>query len=163
MARHLPLPEPPDPAPLRVALALPPYRYVPGLQPHPHKHAEGHGHAPVLPPLLLWHHGLDLFDHRFYWECHEVLEGRWKTLPRGAPEREALQGIIQVAAALLQHHMGHARGAQRLLARAEVRLRRASNGLGDHHGGLFLPAVAPLAAQTLAGGPWPVLPRASER
>ena len=84
MARHLPLPEPPDPAPLRVALALPPYRYVPGLQPHPHKHAEGHGHAPVLPPLLLWHHGLDLFDHRFYWECHEVLEGRWKTLPRGA-------------------------------------------------------------------------------
>lgn len=154
-----PLPPPAEPPPLREVVPLPSYRYVPGLLPHPHKHAGGHRHAPDLAPDALWRHGLDLFDHRFYWECHEVLEGRWKALPKGDLEREALQGIIQAAAAVLQHHMGHPRGAQRLLQRATARLERAAEGLGGAALGLDLRAVAPRVQATLDGGDWPVLPR----
>jgi predicted metal-dependent hydrolase len=137
---------------------MPSYRYVPGLQPHPHKHAGGHRHAPELSPADLWLHGLDLFDHRFYWECHEVLEGRWKELLRTDPRRDRLQGVIQLAAACLQAHMGHPAGARRLADKGAIRLRRATVELGDRAaGGMVTEPLIAAVLRLLDGGPWPVV------
>ena len=42
-------------------------------------------------------HALELFNSKYFWECHEVLEGIW--LLKQAPLKTFLQGIIQAAAA----------------------------------------------------------------
>ena len=53
----------------RVSIALPPYRYIPGLFPHPIQHVDGHMFGKVELTCqsqdnrrLLWAYGLDLFD-----------------------------------------------------------------------------------------------------
>src|SRR5437773_692568 len=61
----------------------------------------------------LWNEGL-------FFEVHEVLEAVWKTA--AGTERQALQGVIQVAVAY--HHLAHGnrRGARTLLAEGRSRL-----------------------------------------
>ena len=61
-----------------------------------------------------------LWNEQLFFEVHEVLEAEWKTA-RG-DERQALQGLIQVAVAF--HHLGHGnrRGARTLLAEGRARL-----------------------------------------
>ena len=61
-----------------------------------------------------------LWDERLFFEVHEVLEAVWKTAQ--GPERQALQGVIQVAVAF--HHLAHAnvRGARSLLVEGRGRL-----------------------------------------
>ena len=61
-----------------------------------------------------------LWNEQLFFEVHEVLEAEWKNA-RGA-ERQALQGLIQVAVAF--HHLGHGnrRGARTLLAEGRARL-----------------------------------------
>ena len=61
----------------------------------------------------LWNEGL-------FFEVHEVLEAVWKTA--AGTERQALQGVIQVAVAY--HHLAHGnrRGARSLLAEGRSRL-----------------------------------------
>lgn len=55
-----------------------------------------------------------LFDARLYFEVHELLEAHW--IRASGTEREALQGLIQVAVGL--HHLGNGNtaGARSLLA-----------------------------------------------
>ncbi|MDE1852153.1 MAG: DUF309 domain-containing protein [Thaumarchaeota archaeon] len=45
-----------------------------------------------------------LFNGERYWECHEVLEGLWRT--KQGEEKRLLQGIILVCAALVHHQKG---------------------------------------------------------
>jgi uncharacterized protein len=61
----------------------------------------------------LWNEGL-------FFEVHEVLEAVWKT--RVGAERQALQGVIQIAVAY--HHLAHGnlRGARSLLTEGRARL-----------------------------------------
>jgi hypothetical protein len=61
----------------------------------------------------LWSEGL-------FFEVHEVLEAVWKTA--AGAERQALQGVIQVAVAF--HHLAHGnvRGARKLLREGRGRL-----------------------------------------
>jgi len=61
----------------------------------------------------LWNEGL-------FFEVHEVLEAVWKTA--AGTERQALQGVIQIAVAY--HHLAHGnrRGARSLLAEGRSRL-----------------------------------------
>ena len=61
--------------------------------------------------LLL--HGIDLFNNRKFFECHEALEEAW--LEAASGEKTFLQGLIQIAVAL--HHLGNQNrvGARRLL------------------------------------------------
>lgn len=42
-------------------------------------------------------HALELFNSKYFWECHEVLEDIW--MIKQAPLKTFLQGIIQAAAA----------------------------------------------------------------
>ncbi|HSA97785.1 MAG TPA: DUF309 domain-containing protein [Candidatus Nitrosotenuis sp.] len=45
--------------------------------------------------------GISYFNDERFWECHEVLEGVWKKCYEG--ERDLVQGIILVAAALVHY------------------------------------------------------------
>ncbi len=99
---------------------FPPYRYVPGFNAHPLKHQDGHRSPRPQERGEALLYARDLFDHRFYWEAHEVWEALWKQTSPG-PERERLQGLIQAAAFLLKRHMGHP--APRLLKAARDRLK----------------------------------------
>ena len=164
-----PIPPPPQP-PARYcpSLRFPPYRYVPGLQPHPLVHKDGHRCLGV-PPIEPWHPGLplgqdtawlgglDLFNHRYWWESHELWEQRWHQVAKEHPTRALLQSCIQLAAALLKHHLGDARSAQRLAERTLHRL-AALHLAHPGHGGLHLPTLGQaLRAHLAANGPPPTL------
>jgi len=99
--------------------ALPPYRHVPGLTPHPLKHLGGHSYGGGIwqsPEQLefdpeQWREsrsyllGVDLFNRAYLWEAHEAWEEVWNAVERGSMPGRMVQGMIQVAAALLKLHM----------------------------------------------------------
>lgn len=106
---------------------LPPYRFVPGLHPHPTRHPAGHSYAPAAPlhgrdpwdprawrTLDDWLAGVDRFNAFYFWEAHESWEGLWAAAPRDSAPARTLQGLIQVAAALLKIHVGSLPGAAAL-------------------------------------------------
>ena len=112
----------------RVEVPFPAYRYVPGLNPHPMKHPLGHmvdgGHQ--FKRDKNWEHdeqflyGADLFDGRYYWEAHENWEHCWHQA-HGA-HKKCIQGLIQVAAAILKHHMGSSKSRNILFESASKKL-----------------------------------------
>jgi len=61
-----------------------------------------------------------LWNRRLFFEVHEVLEDVWQCT--GGDERQALQGVIQIAVAF--HHLAHenVRGARKLLVEGRERL-----------------------------------------
>jgi len=146
LLRHLPVRE------------VPAYRFVPGLNPHPFRHPEGHsytdGSAPSLdttdPNAYLW--GIDLFNHRYWWEAHEVWEGQWHQSP-DRDTRDHLQSLIQASAYLLKQHLGHTAAAVLLLAAIEQRNRALIDRVGETYNGLNLAEWV----QTLQKQPYPLL------
>jgi uncharacterized protein len=58
-------------------------------------------------------HGIDLFNRREFFECHEALEAIW-THERG-PQRLFLQAVIHFAVAFYHDQRGNAIGATRQL------------------------------------------------
>lgn len=154
----MPIPPPTDPPPLRLKLPLPPYRYLPGEGPHPLRHPGGHSRDPEhLESGAAWLRGLDLYDHRYYWESHEVWEAVWKATPQGHL-RQLLQGLIQLAAATIKHHLGHDRPARRLLSRATERIESVIAAQGAGWCDLDLPATLASVQRFISGeGDWPVI------
>lgn len=137
-------PNPPDPAfPRLTDRPLPPYRYVPGLNPHPTADPLGHSFGVVEPDCTAeaaelvtdwrrsphFRYGVDLYNFAFWWEAHETWEAPWRCLPIGRPHRAALQALIQIAAAMLNLHLRRTRGVEALIERIERRL-DAARGLG---------------------------------
>lgn len=128
-------PLPPDPDwPRYTSRALPPYRFVPGLNPHPHHDPEGHSYGkPVtaLPPwspgmwrsLDSWLYGVDLYNFAYWWEAHEVLEQLWHAAGRTSPHARLVQGIIHISAANLNLHRGNLDAGRRQARRGIDRLR----------------------------------------
>jgi uncharacterized protein len=117
--------------------AFPRYRFVPGLHPHPRRDPRGHSYAAALaePAAAFdparwsespeWLHGVDLFNAFYFWEAHESWEGPWAAQPRDGANALVLQGLIQIAAALLKIHLGSADGARTLSAQGLQKLVRA--------------------------------------
>jgi hypothetical protein len=118
---------------------FPAYRFVPGVHPHPTRDVGGHSYefAPRLrrsppwhdeewPRLQDWLDGVDLFNHFFFWEAHEAWEGLWASAPRGTSRSLLLQGLIQIAAALLKVHQRSVPAALTLSGDGLDKLRRAS-------------------------------------
>lgn len=118
---------------------FPAYRYVPGLHPHPTRHRAGHSYQPS--PTLNrhapwraedwrnlddWLYGVDLFNGFYFWEAHEAWEGLWAATERDSASHIMLQGLIQIAAALLKTHMGVVLGARVLALQGLERLRHAA-------------------------------------
>ena len=118
---------------------------------------------PGDPPLAI---ALDqarvLFDARLYFEVHELLEPHWA--PAEGADREALQGLIQTAAAL--HHLdgGNVAGARSVLRDAIAKLhgRRLAGLALDGFAAALLPcldAVTPAAAERGVHFDWASVPR----
>jgi uncharacterized protein len=118
---------------------FPAYRYVPGIHPHPIRHPSGHSYEPM--PALnrhapwsveewreldTWLFGVDLFNWFYFWEAHEAWEGLWAAVERESPAGLMLQGLIQIAAALLKTHMGVVLGARSLSTEGLNNLHRAA-------------------------------------
>ncbi len=121
------------------ARTLPAYRYVPGLQPHPLRDPAGHSYHTGSPPpphppwdpsqwqtLTDWLWGVDLFNTFYFWEAHEAWERPWAVAPRHEPPALLLQGLIQIAAALLKIHLGALDGAARLSQAGLDKISRAA-------------------------------------
>jgi len=140
---------PPTGAPPRYCeKVFPPYRYVPGLHPHPVAHPQGHSYHPAgqHPPAQAWVpperwsesldylYGNDLYNNGYWWEAHEAWEGLWQQTEKGGPQGRFLQGLIQISAAHLKNHVGHAEGVERLLARAFEHLESARTKDGIYMG-----------------------------
>ncbi|GMV99986.1 MAG: hypothetical protein AMXMBFR84_11250 [Candidatus Hydrogenedentota bacterium] len=100
--------------------AFPPYRFVPGLNPHPTGHPRGHSRGAHLTPLplhpwrdcidYLW--GIDLYHNGYFWEAHEAWENLWQRTREGSTDRYLLQALIFNSAAQLKAHLGSDRGAR---------------------------------------------------
>jgi len=87
--------------------------------------------------------GVDLFNHAFWWEAHEAWEGLWARAQ--GTQRLFLQGLIQLAAALLKHHIQSAHGSVHLAREARDKLvavcQREGLARGKPFMGMDVPAL----------------------
>jgi len=132
MAGLRPLDAPRDVPPRWTSRPFPAYRHVPGLTPHPVTDPRGHSHGEREPEVDLtgislpaqWRRceeylaGVDLFNAAYLWEAHEAWEAVWHAAGHDTSVGRFLQGLIQIAAALLHHHRGTREGHRRLHERA---------------------------------------------
>ncbi len=114
-------------------LPLPAWQYIPKYKIHPNKNPNKK-HIPNLPENGLkfsaanWQksehylYAIDLFNHQYYWEVHEVLEKLWLETGKKSPEGIFLQGIIQLAVALLKGIESNATGVSQLTKKALSKL-----------------------------------------
>ena len=95
---------------------LPDYRHLPFQNPHPFLDEDGHSYGEKLEPVAgfgpdNWRdcreylYAVDLFNHGFWWEAHERLKPLSISAGRETPAGIFLQGVVQLAAALLKHHL----------------------------------------------------------
>jgi len=117
---------------------FPPYRFLPGVHPHPERDPAGHsyGQRPraespewsvdAWATLTEWLWGVDLFNAFYFWEAHEAWEVLWAGKPRESAPSQLLQGLIQVAAALLKIRLASLAGAATLSHAGVERIRRAA-------------------------------------
>jgi hypothetical protein len=70
-------------------------------------------------------HAVTLFNQQAFFECHEVLEDLWRPLPAG-PEKQFLQGLLQVGVGF--HHLQNSNyaGAKNLLTAGVEKLAAVS-------------------------------------
>ena len=73
--------------------------------------------------------GVSYFNDERFWEAHEALEGVWKGVHEG--EKDLVQGIILVAAALVHHQKNEDRICVSMLGRALSKLAGAD---GEYFG-----------------------------
>lgn len=99
-----------------------------------------------------------LFDAGLHFEVHELLEPYW-TRAEG-PERQALQGLIQIAVGYQHLANGNLAGARALLAEGSARVR--DGGLPGLELGRFADAVA-ATVPGLTGLSAPAIPRFPRR
>jgi hypothetical protein len=64
--------------------------------------------------------GIEEFNCREFYQCHETLEELWRAYDR--PERECIQGIIQIAVGYYHHLRDNRVGALKLLRRGLGRI-----------------------------------------
>jgi hypothetical protein len=118
------------------ARAFPSYAYLPGRQPHPVRDPAGHSYkaeiqeAPIggiesKSERIYW--GIDLFNHGYYWEAHEVWEDLWREAERGSPVRLTFKGLILLAAAGVKIREGKSAAAAKHAGRAAALLRSVEN------------------------------------
>lgn len=124
--------------------AFPPYRFVPGRNPHPTAHPDGHSYHPPGSPApevtfvdaANWRnsddylYGCDLYNHAYWWEAHEAWEGLWQLTDKKSVQGRFLQGLIQVSACHLKRYVAHGRGVERLLGSSVGYLKGVDREIG---------------------------------
>ncbi|SEA79619.1 protein of unknown function [Desulfuromusa kysingii] len=112
---------------------FPAYRHLPFTNAHPFLDQDGHSYGEKLTPVdsfttQNWHHcdeylySIDLFNHGFWWEAHERLKYVSIGAGRESEIGQFVQGLIQIAAALLKHFMQEETGASTLAELGAKRL-----------------------------------------
>ena len=106
----------------------------------------------------IWLHALDLFDSRYYWEAHEVLEQMWHGCTgERTGQRCLLQGLIQAAAFRLKVHQRMERPAKKLLNASLTKLRTAENTLGPIVSGVDIAFLRETLPLVLEDARWPTV------
>lgn len=144
-------------------ISLPEVAYLPGRTPRPLEADPAHERHPdpLGSPTFVRHfrYGIDLFNHGFFWECHEAWEALWLPLTPGDPIREQLQGLIQAAAALLKLQLDSPGPATSIWERGRARL--AAVALEAPEGislAVPLPMVIQAMDRAVASGRFPAIP-----
>jgi hypothetical protein len=96
-----------------------------------------------------WLWAVDLFNHGYWWECHEALEGLWHAAGRSTPAARFAQSLVHLSAACLNRHRGHQEASRRQAARA-VRGLRGARVMGDVVMGLDVEALAAEVARAFS-------------
>jgi hypothetical protein len=123
--------------------ALPPYAYVAGQHPHPIRDPRGHSFGikpdnPEPPDPQRWQacspylYGIDLFNHGYYWEAHEVWEELWRACGRSGPAGTFLKALIGLAAAGFKVRVGNLQGVRRHAQRAARLFHETAMVIGPH-------------------------------
>ena len=145
---------------------LPPYSFVPGRHPHPVSDPAGHlfgkpPERPAAPDPDRWQesraflHGVDLFNHGYYWEAHEAWESLWHACGRSGLAADFLKGLIKLAAAGVKAREGRPEGVRRHARRAHELLEQTRARLGPdvrRYFGLDLAELLAAAAHARGGG-----------
>ena len=129
------------------ARAFPAYAYLPGRDAHPTRDPRGHAYGrdepePSACDPQRWRecedylYGVDLYNHGYLWEAHEVWEGLWHAGKRDPVLADFLQGLIQCAAASLKIPMRQPSGLARLVELGCARLERVARDGGAVYRGL---------------------------
>lgn len=116
---------------------FPPYSYVPGHFPHPISDPAGHSFGMSVPkaePIdpANWQasseylRGIELFNHGYYWEAHEVWESLWHAADRAGPIADFLKALIKLAAAGVKVREGNSAGVSAHARRAEQLFRQVA-------------------------------------
>jgi predicted metal-dependent hydrolase len=95
--------------------------------------------------------GLDLFNHGYYWEAHEVWESLWHACARRGRSADFLKGLIKLAAAGVKVREGRRRGVVDH-ARAAAELFRRIGNSDERYFGLRLGELVDFA-EAVAGNP----------
>lgn len=114
---------------------LPEYRHLPFRNAHPFLDEDGHSYGENLsPPDSFgpenWQdcedylYSIDLINHGFWWEAHERLKHVSIGAGRESEAGKFVQGLIQIAAALLKHFVEENKGAETLADLGLGNLRR---------------------------------------
>ena len=81
---------------------------------------------------LVWlNAGIEHFNAGRFWHAHEDWEDLWKSLKGVAEQKlvDGVQGLIQIAAMLLNHEREKVRGVTNLWAKASAKLEPVMDGL----------------------------------
>ena len=104
---------------------LPAYRHLPFINAHPFLDKDGHSYGEKLSPVDSfstenWQdcdeylYSIDLFNYGYWWEAYERLKHISLGAGRESETGRFVQGVLQIAAALLKHFMREETGAATL-------------------------------------------------
>lgn len=116
-------------------IEFPPYRFIPGENPHPTENPRGHSYGKKEKKLtafdpMQWQgnaqylYGVDLYNHGYWWESHEAFEGLWKVAARENISRDYLQGLIKISGAFIKWRLRKRQGLEYLYKGAIEHLRK---------------------------------------
>ncbi len=150
-------PPPPDAPRYLPDIPLPPSTFAPGQPPPPRSAPRGHSfgepieqHTPI--DVDDWRYsetylrGVDLFNHGYYWEAHEIWEGLWLACGRSGLTADFLKGLIKLAAAGVKVREGVPEGVRSHAQRATELFQQVQRGLDSpRYLGLNLEEIIRLA------------------
>lgn len=113
---------------------LPPYSYILGRSLHPYQKVKGHsyGQEPetaiyIAPEDYLknpyYLYGVDLYNHFYWWESHEVWENLWHQTQKQSAYGQFLQALIQISGAFVKRIAKEKRGSLKLYSLGINRLK----------------------------------------
>lgn len=100
---------------------FPPYAFVPSYYPHPKANPDGHSYGQEEKEFKTidestyknsndYLFGIDLFNHGYYWEAHEVWEGLWKAHGKEGTTADFIKALIRLSASGVKVRQGQING-----------------------------------------------------